>query len=187
MEVTLRLATLADVNEVLNLHYLYQIDSIAEEDKQDGFITTAFTQSHLVALIEEEQGLFVAIVENQIVAYAMSASWAFWCQWPMFQFMVEHLSDTTLDGNEITVNNSYQYGPVCVDKRVRGSGVFEQLFQYTRVKMSARYSYLITFINQINTRSYQAHTRKVGLQVMKEFEFNQQRYFKLGCLTTPAN
>jgi len=183
MSLVLKVATLDDVAEVLELHYKYQIDSIAEEDKKDGFITTAFTESHLKKLIENENGLFIALKDNAIVAYAMSASWAFWCQWPMFEYMVENLHDAQLLDNELTFNNSYQYGPVCVDKCVRGEGVFEAIFNYSLYKMSERYPFMVTFINKINKRSYEAHTRKVNLAVISEFEFNNNQYYKLACKT----
>ncbi|TYK64583.1 GNAT family acetyltransferase [Colwellia echini] len=180
----LKVATLDNVAEVLNLHYKYQVDSILEEDKKDGFITTAFTESHLSQLITEEQGLFLAIHNKRIVAYAMAASWSFWCQWPMFQFMVDNLHDATLFNNELTTTNSYQYGPVCVDKSVRGAGVFEDVFKFSLNKMSEKYPYLVTFINKNNPRSYEAHTRKGNLVVINEFNYNNNQYFKLGCETS---
>jgi len=183
MSLELKVATLENVAEVLELHYKYQVDSIPEEDKKDGFITTAFTESHLKKLIEEEGGLFIAIKNNAIVAYAMSASWEFWCQWPMFQYMVENLHDSKLFDNELTIKNSYQYGPVCVDKSVRGEGVFEEIFNYSLNKMSERYPLMVTFINKINPRSYEAHTRKVNLELINEFNFNNNQYFKLACKT----
>ncbi len=113
----------------------------------------------------------------------MSASWQFWCQWPMFAYMVEHLADATYLGNSLTVDNSYQYGPVCVDKSVRGQGVFEQVFTFALAQMSQRYPFLVTFINQTNGRSFQAHTRKVKLDVIETFSFNHNEYFKLACKT----
>ena len=183
MGLELKVATLENVAEVLKLHYKYQVDSISEEDKKDGFITTAFTESHLTRLIEDENGLFLALKNNQIVAYAMSASWDFWCQWPMFQFMVENLHDSKFINNELTVVNSYQYGPVCVDKSVRGEGVFEEIFNFSLNQMSKRYPFMVTFINKINPRSYEAHTRKVNLDVINEFNFNNNQYFKLACKT----
>lgn len=183
MNLELKRATIDNVDEVLTLHYKYQIDSISEDDKADGFITTAFTKEHLIALIENENGLFIASQNNRIVAYAMAASWSFWMQWPMFIFMVDNLHDAALDGHELTVGNSYQYGPVCVDKSVRGQGVFEQIFNFSLQEMSQRYPFMVTFINKINPRSYQAHTTKVGLGVIHEFKFNNNAYYKLACRT----
>ncbi|MCP4325597.1 MAG: GNAT family acetyltransferase [Alteromonadales bacterium] len=181
----LKVATVNNVKEVLSLHYKYQIDSISEEDKDDGFITTAFTEEHLTNLIQNESGLFIASIDNKIVAYAMAASWDFWVQWPMFEYMVNNLDDSTCLNQKITVDNSYQYGPVCVDKSVRGLGVFEKLFSFALSEMAEKYPIMVTFINKINPRSFQAHTRKTSLQVIKSFQFNNNHYYKLACNTSP--
>ena len=183
MGMAYRAATQDDIAAVLALHFKNQVDSMAEEDKQDGFITTAFTQQQMQALIRDENGLFVAELDDEIVAYAMAASWQFWSQWPMFAYMVDDLHTVEYQGIQLSVENSYQYGPVCVDKRVRGSGVFEGVFQFALEQMAKRYAVLVTFINKINARSYAAHTQKVGLDVVKEFEYNGNNYYELACLT----
>jgi hypothetical protein len=183
MNIELKIATLDNIEEVLVLHYRYQIDSISDEDKSDGFITTAFTKEHLTNLIQNENGLFIACIDDKIVAYAMAASWDFWSQWPMFEFMIKNLDDSTYFEHVINKDNSYQYGPVCVDKVVRGQGVFERIFSFALSEMSKRYPIMVTFINKVNARSYEAHTRKTALKVIKDFEFNNNHYYKLACKT----
>ncbi len=42
-----KIATVEDIEATLKLHAKYQIDSIKEEDKKDGFVTTAFTKEEL--------------------------------------------------------------------------------------------------------------------------------------------
>ncbi|MEH6548527.1 MAG: hypothetical protein V7711_03315 [Pseudomonadales bacterium] len=186
MKIEFRLAENNDIDEILKLHYRYQVGSINEEDKKDGFITTAFDEEQLAELIEKEGGLFVAIKENLIVAYAMAASWGFWSKWPMFAHMMEDLSNLEYQGYSLSIDNSYQYGPVCVDKSVRGEGVFEGIFSYALEEMEKRYPVLVTFINKINPRSFVAHTRKAGLDVIQEFEYNNNQYYYLACLTSKA-
>ena len=179
-------ATINDIDEVLALHFKYQIDSISHDDKADGFITTNFTKDHLTNLIENEKGLFLAIKDNKIVAYVMSASWQYWSTWPIFAHMIEALPKLQYQGVQLTMENSYQYGPVCVDKCVRGSGVFEQLFEFALSRMSSRYLILVTFINKINPRSFSAHTKKTKLDIISEFEFNNNQYYELACMTKRA-
>ncbi|WP_417327242.1 GNAT family acetyltransferase [Halarcobacter sp.] len=175
----LKVAELSDIDDVLELHYKYQIDSIKEEDKKDGFVTTPFTKEQLTSLIEKEQGLFIAKLDDKVVAYVMCASWQFWSSWPMFKFMIEELPKLNYLGQTLSVENSYQYGPVCIDKTVRGKQVLERIFEYARVHMAKRFPILVTFINKINPRSYEAHTRKLGLEVIQEFEFNNNQYYEL--------
>ena len=174
-----KIAQIKDIEKVLELHSKYQIDSIKQEDKKDGFITTAFTKEQMVDLITLEQGLFIAIENEKIVAYVMSASWKFWSRWPMFAFMMEDLPNLEYLGQKLTVQNSYQYGPVCVDKEYRGSGVLEKIFDFARENMAKRFPILVTFINKINPRSYEAHTKKLKLEVIKEFTYNNNNYYEL--------
>ncbi|MDD4611861.1 MAG: GNAT family acetyltransferase, partial [Synergistaceae bacterium] len=47
-------------------------------------------------------------------------------------------------------------------------------------QMVSRYPVMITFINRINPRSYDAHTRKVGMDLIKTFDFNDNHYYELG-------
>ena len=174
-----KIAQIKDIEKVLQLHFKYQIDTIRQEDKKDGFITTAFTKEQMVDLITLEQGLFIAIENEKIVAYVMSASWKFWSRWPMFAFMMEDLPNLEYLGQKLTVQNSYQYGPVCVDKEYRGSGVLEKIFDFARENMAKRFPILVTFINKINPRSYEAHTKKLKLEVIEEFSYNNNNYYEL--------
>ena len=186
MKIEFRRAESSDIEEILKLHYRYQAAFINEEDKKDGFVTTAFSEKQLLELIEKESGLFVATKESSIVAYAMAASWDFWSRWPMFAHMIKDLPNLEYKGYSLSVDNSYQYGPVCIEKTVRGEGVFEGIFSYVLEEMETKYPVLITFINKINPRSFAAHTRKVGLDVIQEFEYNNNQYYELACLTCKA-
>lgn len=175
----LKIAEISDIDDTLKLHYRYQIDSINEKDKTDGFVTTPFTYKQLQDLIEQEQGLFIAKQDGKVVAYVMAASWQFWSKWPMFAYMIEHLGELTYKGKKLSVENSYQYGPICIDKSLRGSGILEKIFDFAREQMAKRYPILVTFINKINPRSFNAHTKKLGLEVIQEFSYNNNNYYEL--------
>lgn len=179
----LKNAELSEIDDVLKLHYKYQVDSIAEEDKAGGFVTTPFTKEQMADLIENENGLFIAKKDGVVVAYAMAASWNYWSVWPMFEFMIKNLPSLEYHGQTLSTKNSYQYGPICIDKSVRGTGVLEKVFEFAKNRMSERFPILVTFVNKTNERSYQAHKRKLGLEVIQEFEFNENNYYEMVCLT----
>jgi len=178
-----KIATLEDIEATLKLHAKYQIDTIKEDDKKDGFVTTAFSTEEFTALITQVQGLFIAKEGDEVLAYVMAAPWAFWSKWEMFCHMIADLPKLSYKGIQLSTENSYQYGPICIDKRVRGTEVLPNIFNFALKQMSQRYPILITFVNQINPRSYEAHRRKLGLDVIQEFGFNGNRYWELGCLT----
>jgi hypothetical protein len=102
----------------------------------------------------------------------------------VFKYFWKHCSNSPLYaleylGQKLSVENSYQYGPVCVDKEYRGSGVLEKIFDFARENMAKRFPILVTFINKINPRSYEAHTKKLKLEVIKEFSYNNNNYYEL--------
>ena len=80
----------------------------------------------------------------------------------------------------LSSDNSYQYGPVCIDGEYRGRGVLEHIFEFSRRQMAGRWPVMITFINKINPRSYEAHVRKVGMDLIKTCQFNNTTYCELG-------
>ena len=179
-----KIAELTDIEPTLKLHAKYQIDTMIEEDKKDGFVTTAFTREELTQLIEKEHGLFIAKEGEEVLAYVMAASWQFWSKWPMFVHMIKDLPNLEYLGQTLSVENSYQYGPICIDKSVRGTGVLKDIFNFSLVHMKKRYPILVTFVNHINPRSYEAHTRKLGLDIIQEFDFNGNTYWELACDTS---
>jgi len=175
----LKIASLEDIDATLRLHAKYQIDTINEEDKKDGFVTTAFTKEELTQLIREEEGLFILKKGTEVLAYVMAASWGFWSQWKMFEFMIENLEKLEYLGQKLSIENSYQYGPICIDKSLRGLGILEKMFNFSREIMSHKYPILVTFVNKKNPRSFEAHHRKLGLEIIKEFSYNGNEYYQM--------
>jgi hypothetical protein len=179
------LASLEDFDGIMALHRSYHTDFIKPEDRLDGFVTTNFTPEQLKALIMEEQGVTIAKDDTgKVIAYATAASWNFWAPWPLFRHMIEKLPEYSLGGQVLSVSNSYQYGPVCIDKSVRGTGLFQQIFHASLASMRERYPIMATFINQINNRSYAAHTKKVPMTEIGTFQFNQNDYYMMACSTS---
>ena len=175
----LKIAEISDIEATLKLHAKYQIDTIAEEEKKDGFVTTSFSVEELTELIVQEQGLFLVKRDDEVLAYVMAASWNFWSKWAMFQQMIENLDNLEYLGEKLTVENSYQYGPVCIDKSIRGTGVLEKIFNFAREIMGEKYPILVTFVNKNNPRSFEAHNRKLGLDVIEEFTYNGNEYYEM--------
>lgn len=169
-----------DIPGIAALQQKYHVSTISDEDRPDGFVTTLFSEAQFAELIEKENGLAIALDGEKIVAYAMAASWQYWSAWPLFQYMIEDLPNTEYLGQRLSTENSYQYGPICIHRDYRGTEVLPNLFEFSRRQMAPRFPILITFINKINSRSFKAHTEKLGLEVIKTFEFNNNQYYDLG-------
>lgn len=179
----IRQATMDDLGGILQLHAKYHVDSISPQDKPDGFVTTNFTPAQLEGLVTNENGITIAKQGERVFSYAMAASWPFWAEWPFFAHMIGQLPQNALRGQALSAENSYQYGPICVDTEVRGTGLFEKVFFASLAAMRPRFPIMVTFINQINHRSLAAHTRKVPMDTVGTFQFNQNDYYMLACPT----
>lgn len=175
-----RNATFKDIYGVSQIQKKYHISTISEEDKPDGFVTTLFTEDQFKELIEKENGLAIACDNDKVIAYAMAASWQYWSAWPLFEHMINDLPNNKYLGQVLSIENSYQYGPICIDKAYRSTKVLPSFFDFSRHQMKDRYPVLITFINQINGRSYRADVDKLGFEVIKTFDFNDNHYYELG-------
>ncbi|MDW7660211.1 MAG: GNAT family acetyltransferase [Bacillota bacterium] len=174
-----RNAIVEDIPAILELQKKYHVLTISEEDKPDGFVTTLFSKEQFKELIEEENGITIACDGDDLVAYAMAASWTFWSKWPLFQHMIKDLPNLEYKGITLSTENSYQYGPICIDTAYRSTEVLPNVFKYSALQMKERFKVLVTFINHINPRSYNAHVRKLGLDVIQDFEFNNNHYYEL--------
>lgn len=182
--MNIRLATLNDLPKILALQEKYHVDNLSEAEKlEKGFVTTRFTTEQLTALIHQN-GAFVAFTEgSQLAAYALSGTWEFFSQWAIFPLMLSRLPDIRYKNEEITDQNSCQYGPVCIDEAFRGKDVLKQLFDAVLAHYRPQFPFISTFINQKNERSVKAHTTKLPLEIIDTFNFNNNTYYTLACPT----
>ena len=171
-------ATNADIEGVLTLQSKYLVTNLSAEEKKDGFVTTPFTIQQIENIILED-GLFVAKDDDEMVAYVFAGSWGYFSQWPIFPLMTSRFGNLRFNDTVISTENSFQYGPICIDKKYRGSGLLLHIFEYMRLHLKARYPISVTFINKINTRSFNAHVNKLKWIVVDTFDFNNNSFLML--------
>jgi len=176
--MTTRLGTSADINGVLTLQALNLQANLPAVALENGFVTTPFTPE-LIAQIIQMDGLFVAEDKGEIIAYVYAGSWNYFQQWSIFAFMVNRFPSLHFKHQAITVENSFQYGPICIATAYRGMGVLQTIFEEMRIAFAPKYPISITFINAINKRSTKAHTEKLGWTIIDEFTFNNNQYLGL--------
>lgn len=174
-----RLATFNDIHQVLALQKENLYANLTAIEREDGFVTTPFTYAQIRAIITES-GLFVTEIEDKIIAYAFAGSWKYFSQWEIFKVMVASFPQLIFDGKRINTRNTFQYGPICIQKNHRGNGVLQSIFEKMRIEMLKKYPISITFINKENKRSLFAHTQKLNWEIIDEFQFNQNTYLTLG-------
>ena len=177
-DITLQIANIADITGVLKLQERYLFANLSEQEKAGGFVTTPFSVAQLTDVIDQK-GLFLAKHDDEIIAYCFAASWQYFVQWPIFAHMIALFPEWSFQNEEITVDNSFQYGPICIEIPYRSKGIINVLVEFMRQNMVARYPIAVTFINKINVPSFKAHTEKLNWKVIAEFGFNQNAYYVL--------
>ncbi len=178
--INTRIGTKKDINGILSLQEKNLYRNLSNKEKENGFVTTPFTISQIEKIIKQN-GIFIAENEgNKIIAYAFAGNWEYFNQWEIFNFMISRFSELSFHKNKITTENSFQYGPICIDKNYRGKGLLNLIFEEMRIEFVRRYPISITFINKENITSKKAHTEKLGWEIIDEFEFNNNKYYGLG-------
>lgn len=177
-------AGMEDFEGVLRLLRANHADTLSEAEKADDFVTTNFTPEQMERLITKENGVTIAREGGSVLAFAMAAPWEYWAEWPLFTHMIEKLPEFSFAGQRLSVENSYQYGPMCVERSLRGTGLFERVFDASLASMKDRFPIMATFVNQVNARSYAAHSRKARMETSGTFDFNGNHYYLMACSTT---
>jgi hypothetical protein len=177
-----RIATESDIDGILHLQSQNLYANLAGDELADGFVTTPFTPELIRDLLTQD-GAFVAESEGRIVGYILAGRWEFYSQWGIFRLMISRLPELSFQGKKIEVDRSFQYGPVCVDRTLRGSGILSQMFETMQSSFAPRLPIGVTFINKLNHRSLAAHHRKLNFEIVDEFEFNSGHFHTLAFST----
>ena len=73
------------------------------------------------------------------------------------------------------------------DGSIRGTGAFEALFFASLDQFRDRFPMMLTFVNQINKRSENAHNNKAHMETIGTFDFGDNHYFLMGIRTDAAD
>lgn len=185
MALDLAKAQSTDIPAILRLQEENLLTNIPADRRAAGFVTTAFTVPQLESLIARGHA-FVARPESgarDLAGYVLAGDWPFYFQWPIFEYMASRFPALKFEGAQVDAKISYQYGPVCVANAARGTGVLPALFDFHRAGMAGEFPMGVTFINEANERSMDAHVRKLGLAKIDAFQFGGHSFATLAFWT----
>ncbi|WP_260260280.1 GNAT family N-acetyltransferase [Vibrio intestinalis] len=174
-------ARLSDIPAIVELQQQCHVSQLDTDDKQDGFLNTVLTDEYLTPAINNEQSVYIGLIEGQVVAMAVCASWYYWQFSPTLTSVGEGLTQPQHNAFGINRENSVFWGPVCIAKAHRGRGSFEGLFEFTRKACEADYIY--TYVHQDNHRSLAAHVNKAHFSPLGELDINDQPFIELAIKT----
>ena len=175
MNFSIELATPAYFDALLNLHALNHATRIAPDARADGFLTIDIARRDL-ELLHQMRSVWIARNDenDELAGYVLAAPWDFYARWPLFRTQTDRFPLAFGDA-QLTIENSFQYGPVCVAREFRGRGLLAQLLNAVKARYRENYDFGATFINVANVASMAAH-RKIGLQTVDEWQANGNNY-----------
>ncbi len=183
--IIFRRALAAEYPEILALHRKNLVSNLSELERQNGFLSIDFKDDFHLAAINENLALMVAVQENLVVGYVCATTQEYSQEIPLLKYIMSLYPEIMFHGQPLSNYRSFWYGPVCVATAYRGSGILQGLFQALLAQVATRFNAGVAFVVNDNLRSLRAHTQKLGMEMLKEFEFNGKFYFILGFAVPP--
>lgn len=182
MNIKYRLANEADANAIAQLEKQYMNDELSSS--ADVMSGQCFSKTQISELIKKGWIMLAETTENEnvvtaIIGYVIAGPWSWFQAWGIYAHVLRKMNDIEVGFSRLSSNNSCQYGPIWIHPNYRGQGIFEQLVQQLKRKVSAKYSFMVTFIAEENALSFAAHTKKSPMEVVDYFSFQQRDYYLL--------
>ena len=162
----------ADFAAILDLQARYHLSSLAENALEGGFVTTQL-DAETLAKMSAQRALWIAKSDGEpggVAAYACAVEWQFYAN-SRFVEAVFARFPLALGEQIITADNSFIYGPACIDERFRGQGLLPQIIAAIRARYAATRDFGVCFVDARNLRSLAAHERKSGFSRVATLPF----------------
>lgn len=171
-----RRASDADWGAILELQEANLFHNLTEEERAQGFLSVRFPRDRF---IEMDGGGAVVVAEDagRIAGYACASTQAFNARVPIIAAMMEVFPGLSFLGRPLQSPATVIYGPVCVDSRYRGKGVFRGLVDALKQELRGRYETATAFIAKSNVRSLAAHVEGLGMAIVGDFEFDGRSFW----------
>lgn len=176
--VTVRLAELADVDQVIALASRYHIDNLEPAQRAAGFISARYSRDWLERTITGG-GLHVATADGDVVGFiAVTAPLPSDTPGlpPLLKATLGLAETLEFNGGPIAAQRYALRGPVCIDERVQGHGVYTAFNSVTALAYRDRFDIGVLFVSTENPRSFHTTTTKLGATPLAVFEVENKTY-----------
>jgi hypothetical protein len=177
--IVFRRASAADYPAIVLLHRENLYTNLSDQEQKDGFLSLDISEQQL-SEANEDLAVIVAIQEQSVVGYVFGTTIDYNRQFPLLKYMISLYEETKFQGRLLSNYRSFLYGPVCVAFTHRGTGLVQGLFQELLTQVAGRYEAGTAFVSKNNPRSLRAHIQKLGMEVLRDFEFKGKEYNMLG-------
>lgn len=172
-------STKKDLQEILQLQLANLPKNLsAEEAKNQGFLTVHHSPE-LLQTMNIPYPHIIAKFDNQVIGYTLVMLQKFKDVIPVLKPMFQKINSLSFHNKPLSNTKYFVMGQVCVDKKFRGQGVFNGLYQQMRKDMAPFFDCIITEIATRNTRSMRAH-EKIGFEVISIYSTQEEEWAIVG-------
>lgn len=166
-----RATTNEELKQILKLQERNLRHLISDEVKEkEGFVTLQH-DFEILKKMNDACAHCIAKKDNEVIGYALSMLKYFKNDIPLLLPMFAEI-DKAIKQQNIT-SNYIAMGQICIDKIVRGQGVFRGLYEFMAQELKHEFEAIITEVDTTNTRSSSAH-KAVGFNVLTNYTSNNQ-------------
>ena len=175
-------ADTSDYDGILDLQSRCFVDNLSPEDRRDGFLSAEFSLAQIAAMASD-LGIVLAREGKRIVGYACASRLDFMRRPPILDPMLRCLQGAVLQGKGLTKALTFIYGPVCIDREYRGTGLLRRMFATLKRELAERFEFGVYFVAVDNRRSLRAHVDGLGMTQVGTFEYGGNEYHAVAFLT----
>ena len=138
-----------------------------EERLKYGFLTLEYDIELLLKVNKIEKSI-VAKKGKKIVGYAIVINKTAYGLNKLLDDLIDRVNNLKYDKNYLNKIDYALVGQLCIRKDYRGKGLVKDIYKFFKKEYSKKYKYLITDIDERNTRSLKAHTKN-KFQIIDNF------------------
>lgn len=160
--------TTAELQQILELQKQNLAQNLDQfEIESQGFVTVIH-DLHVLQQMHDLAPSIIAKDKQEVVGYALVMLRECRQLCPTLEPMFKNLDLLKYRNRPVTDYNFYIMGQVCIDKKFRRTGLFDQLYQKHKEIYSGKFDFVITEVSMRNQRSLRAHQR-VGFETINTY------------------
>jgi len=177
-QISFRCLQAEDIPEVLRIQNDNLLTNLSQTEQSNGYLSVAFSKRQFKEM-HREIPIIVADLGSRLGGYLCSSSLAYNRRIPLLAHMIELFKETAYKSRPLDDYRAFVYGPVCIDRTLRGSGLLNGLFDALMCQLAGRFDVGTLFISRNNPRSLRAHTHHLGMRKLRSFTFEENEFYLL--------
>lgn len=162
-----------DFEQIIALNKVNNREAVDEKLwASEGFLSLEFG----IEQLERMRGSYKHVVaksQGQVIGYTLVLLKENREVFPFFDPMFETITAAVIDGSNLRDLNYFVMAQICVEKKFRGKGVFNALYQKLANQMKSDYNKVVIEVSPKNIRSMNAH-RRVGFEIIKNEDYQEE-------------